>query len=89
MDRLYKKGLLSRTKVDRAYFYQPRFTRAEWRRKQAEDLVAGFLSGRGTAGELLVSCLVDAVGHHDAALLDDLEERIRLKREELEKERQE
>jgi hypothetical protein len=34
---------------------------------------------------MLVSCLVDAVGQYDAALLDDLEERIRLKR--LERER--
>ena len=83
LDRLFKKGLLSRTKVERAFIYTPRLTRLEWRQKQADDLVTGFLSAQGTAGELLVSCLVEAVGHHDVSLLDDLEERIRLKRQEL------
>lgn len=87
LDRLHKKGMLDRVKRDRAYFYAPRLTRLEWRQKQAGDLVAGFLSGPSEAGGLLVSCLVDAVGEYDAALLDDLEERIRLKRLELERER--
>src|SRR5580700_10302854 len=68
LDRLYKKGLLNRSKIERAYHYAPRLTRLEWQRKQAEDLVAGFLARPGSAGELLVSCLVDAVGQHDAAL---------------------
>jgi len=88
LDRLYKKGLLDRSKQDRAYFYAPRLSRLAWQQKQAETLVSGFLSGAGAAGELLVSCLVDAVGQHDAALLDDLEARIRIKREELDRGRQ-
>ncbi len=88
LDRLYKKGLLDRTRQDRAYFYRPRLSRQAWQQKQAEDLVSGFLSRSGAAGELLVSCLVDAVGDYDAALLDDLEARIRRKREELEQGRQ-
>jgi predicted transcriptional regulator len=86
LDRLYKKGLLSRSKQDRAYVYAPRLSRLEWQRRQAASLVSGFLAGPDTAGELLVSCLVDAVGRHDAALLDGLEERIRLKRLELQDE---
>jgi len=87
LDRLYKKGLLNRNKLDRAYLYSPALSRLHWQQKQAEDLVSGFLSRRGAAGELLVSCLVDAVGQYGAALLDDLEERIRQKRRELESER--
>ena len=87
LDRLYKKGFLSRSKSDRAYFYAPRLTRLEWQQKRAEVLVTDFLSGTGAPGDLLVSCLLDAVGQHDAALLNDLEERIRAKRHELEKER--
>jgi predicted transcriptional regulator len=84
LDRLYKKGLLNRSKVDRAYFYAPRLTRLEWQQKQAEELVTGFLAGRGSVGGVLVSCLLNAVGQHDAALLEELEERIRMKRQELE-----
>ncbi len=87
LDRLFKKGLLNRNKLDRAFIYAPRFSRLEWRQKQAEDLVSGFLASPGAPGELLVSCLIDAVGEYDAALLDDLEQRIRVKRRELEQER--
>ena len=87
LDRLFKKGFLNRNKPDRAYLYSPRFSRLEWRQKQAEDLVSGFLAAPGAPGELLVSCLINAVGEYDAALLDDLEERIRMKRRELEQER--
>ena len=42
--------------------------------------MAGFLSP-----ELLISCLVDAVGQHDKALLDELERKIKLKRKELDR----
>jgi predicted transcriptional regulator len=87
LDRLYKKGLLNRKKKERAYFYTPRLTRLEWQQKQAESLVSGYLAGPRDAGGLLVSCLVDAVGQYDASLLDDLEERILMKRRELEQER--
>jgi predicted transcriptional regulator len=85
LDRLYKKGLLTRIKRERAYFYAPRLSRLEWHQKEAEDLVSGFLSGPRPAHELLVSCLVDAFGQHDIALLDTLEEKIRLKRLELDR----
>ena len=87
LDRLYKKGLLGREKRDRAYFYLPRLSRLAWRQRQAESLVSGFLSTGGDPSDLLVSCLIDAVGRHDAALLDGLEARIRLKREELDREK--
>jgi predicted transcriptional regulator len=85
LDRLYKKGLLTRGKRDRAYFYAPRLSRVEWQQKQAEDLISGYLSGPRPSRELLVSCLVEAFGHHDAALLDELEEKIRMKRLELDR----
>jgi predicted transcriptional regulator len=84
LDRLYKKGLLARRKADRAFFYLPRQSRAEWGRKQAVDFLAEFLGGPAPSGDLLISCLVDAVGQQDAALLDELERRIRAKRRELE-----
>lgn len=83
LDRLYKKGLLSRHKSERAFLYSTRQTRLEWEQKRAGDFVAGFLNGPQAAGELLISCLVEAVGQKDAALLDDLERKIRDKRKEL------
>jgi predicted transcriptional regulator len=83
LDRLYKKGLLSRHKSERAFLYSTRQTRLEWEQKRAGEFVAGFLNGPQAAGELLMSCLVEAVGRKDAALLDELERKIRVKRKEL------
>ena len=85
LDRLFKKGLLDRHKSDRAFFYSPRFSRQEWERQRAGNLVAGFLSGPNPSRELLLSCLLDAVGEHDATLLDDLEKKIRSRRKELQR----
>jgi predicted transcriptional regulator len=83
LDRLFKKGLLDRHKLDRAFFYKPNFSRQAWERKRAETLVSGFLSGPNPSRELLLSCLLDAVGEHDAKLLDELEKKIRSRRKEI------
>jgi predicted transcriptional regulator len=82
LDRLFKKGLLGRHKSDRAFVYSPLFSRQQWERRRAGNLVAGFLSGPHPSRELLISCLLDAVGEHDAALLDELEKKIRSRRKE-------
>jgi predicted transcriptional regulator len=83
LDRLFKKGFLDRHKSARAFLYSPSLSRQEWEQKRAGSLVAGFLSGPHPARELLLSCLLDAVGGHDAKLLDELERKIRSRRKEL------
>lgn len=88
LDRLFKKGLLDRHKSDRAFVYSPSFSRQEWERRRAGNLVAGFLAGPNPSRELLLSCLLDAVGEHDATLLDDLEKKIRTRRKELSRQSQ-
>lgn len=80
LDRLYKKGLLDREKCERAFLYTPRIARDNWERQRAGDLVAGFFTGPAAAHELLLSCLVDAVGEHDPNLLDQLEAKVQSKR---------
>ncbi len=87
LDRLYKKGLLERRKLDRAFVYFARLSRREWEQQQAGELVAGLLANPKHSNEVLISCLVDAVGQHDEALLDQLEEQIRAKRKALNKRR--
>lgn len=88
LDRLFKKGLLERRKVERAFVYTPRFTRPEWERRRAGAFLTEFLAGPAPSGDLLISCLVDAVGEQDAALLDELERKVRDKRREIERGRQ-
>jgi predicted transcriptional regulator len=83
LDRLYKKGLLDRRMPDRAFLYSARLSRQGWERLRAENILAGFLDGPHASRELLLSSFLDAVGEHDAVLLDELEKKIRRKRREL------
>ncbi len=83
LDRLFKKGLLIRRKSERAFLYAPRWTRQEWEQKRAGDFVTGFLATPQATGDLLISCLVDAVGEYDTALLDELERKIQEKRRQM------
>ncbi len=83
LDRLFKKGLLDRTKVDRSFIYSPKLSRKQWEQKRAGELVAGFLRGPEPFRELLLSCFLDVVGGHDPMLLDELERKIRARRRDL------
>lgn len=83
LDRLYKKGFLDRRMPDRAFVYSPRFSQEEWERQRAESVVAGWLAGSRPSRELVFSSFLDAVGEHDASLLEELEKKIRRKRREM------
>jgi predicted transcriptional regulator len=83
LDRLYKKGLLDRRMPDRAFLYSARFSREEWERMRAQNILAGFFSAPHPSRDVLFSSFLDAVGEHDARLLDELEKKIRSKRKEL------
>jgi len=80
LDRLFKKGLLRREKRDRAFIYSTALTPREVEGKRAVDLVRRFFSDSGEPPELLLSCLVDAVGGYDTSLLDQLESGIQAAR---------
>jgi predicted transcriptional regulator len=83
LDRLYKKGLLDRRMPERAFLYSTRMSREEWERTRADSLVAGFLAGPPPTRDLLLSSFLEAVGEHDAELLNELEKKIRQKRRDL------
>lgn len=83
LERLFKKGLLTRVKSGRAFIYAPALARDEWERRRASNLMASFLNGSQPSRELLVSTLLNVVGEHDKNLLDELERKIRLRRKEL------
>jgi predicted transcriptional regulator len=82
LDRLHKKGVLARTKVGRAFAYEPRFERSELEARVAARTVEELLgSARNRrALEPLLSCFVDAVSERDRLLLDDLERLLKAKR---------
>ena len=85
LDRLFKKGLLNRRKRERAFVYSPRMTPEQWESHRVGELLDNLLGQPKPYGELLISCLVEAVGEHDEALLAELERKIKLKREELDR----
>jgi predicted transcriptional regulator len=80
MDRLFKKRLLDRRKVGRAFVYTATATRDEMEGAVATELVQNLLKRHGGEPLPLLSSLVDAVSDRDRALLDDLERLIREKR---------
>ncbi|HEY2907432.1 MAG TPA: BlaI/MecI/CopY family transcriptional regulator [Vicinamibacterales bacterium] len=84
MDRLYKKGLLTRRKVGRAFMYSAAASRTEIEGAVATELVQSLLKRDGEPLPVL-SSLVDAVSDRDRALLTELERLIREKRRELQR----
>ena len=82
VDRLYKKELLDRTAEGRAFRYTPRHTSGEMQRVAAFEGIQQLL-GSGDASALPLSYLVDALGTHDAQLLDELQILVERKRTEL------
>ena len=78
LDRMYRKGYLIREKQAKAFVYAPRYTRDEFERMLAQE-VLGALIGHFT--EPALSTFVDLVSDEPGAL-DQLEEKIRAKRRE-------
>lgn len=83
LDRLFRKGLLTRRKVDRAFLYAAAMSKPEWQQKLAGEFVSEYLAGPENMGGMLISCLIDAAGQHDPALLDELTRKIAAKKREL------
>jgi len=80
MDRLYHKSLLHRKTDLRAYVYGPAMTAPELDAQVAHDLINALLTCRRDTSDRLASELVDAMSTRDAALLDAVEEEIRVRR---------
>lgn len=86
LDRLYKKGFLTRRKSGRAFLYSPKFTPEELERGLAEDVIGSLLDAGCEHIEPVLACIVDAVSDRDRELLDELERLVQEKRRTLESE---
>jgi predicted transcriptional regulator len=83
LDRLFKKGLLVREKRDRAFLYTPAITSDDLEHNRASALVHRFFSGSAANNDVLLSCLVNAVQSYDTDLLNQLEEKVRIARQQI------
>ena len=82
LDRLFKKGVLTRSEEGRAFRYVARFSRDELRREAAGYAFRQLLDA-SPASSLPLSFLVEILGERDAQLLDDLRKLVERKRREL------
>jgi predicted transcriptional regulator len=82
LDRLFKKGLLTRSEEGRAFRYAPRYSREELHREEAGHAFRQLLDA-SPASSLPLSFLVELLGERDARLLDDLRKLVERKRREL------
>jgi predicted transcriptional regulator len=82
LDRLFKKGLLTRSEEGRAFRYAPRFSREEMHREVAGHAFRQLLDA-SPASSLPLSFLVEILGERDEQLLDDLRKLVDRKRREL------
>ncbi len=80
LERLYRKGLLHRTKEGHAYIYQPALEREQLLARLIEGATAP-VAGRA-AEDSLLTAFVDFAAEHDEAGLDRLEALIARKRAE-------
>jgi predicted transcriptional regulator len=77
LDRMHRKGYLTREKTGKAFIYAPRFTREEFERGLAQEVLGALLGG---VGETALSTFIELIGD-DGAKLDRLESLIKEKRE--------
>jgi predicted transcriptional regulator len=80
MDRLFKKRLLGRRKIGRAFVYHATATQQELEGAVANEVMQSLLCADGREALPVLSSLVDAVSERDRALLDELERLVREKR---------
>jgi predicted transcriptional regulator len=84
LDRLYRKGFLTRERSGRAYAYRPVETRDQVATGIASRALTSLMPSDPRSIRTLLSTFVDEVGRRDASLLDELAEEVRRRREELE-----
>jgi predicted transcriptional regulator len=82
LDRLFKKGFVTRTRHGRAFAYTAARSRAQVEAALAAGVLTGLLSSGSGAALPILSNLVDAVSAEDGGLdlLDTLEQLVRDKR---------
>src|SRR4030095_2038206 len=83
LDRLFRKGTLAREKSGRAFFYRPKSTQQELISELAGSTFATLLPGDAAFARPILSMFVDTVSERDKAMLDDLEELVKARRDEL------
>ena len=79
LDRLYKKGLLQRRKLGKAFYYLPTMTQEGYHGRLTQHLL-GMVLEDGADKNIVLSSFVDAVSETNRKLLDELDQLLKAKR---------
>ena len=79
MDRLYKKGMLRRRKLGKAYIYVAALTEKEYQERLTHHLFGMVLHDMNNSNTVLAN-FVDAVSDTDEKLLERLDQLVKAKR---------
>jgi len=78
VDRLYKKGMLLRRKVGKAYLYAPALSRQDYRERLAQSLI-GMALNDSQHRHVVLSCFVEVVSEADRQMLNRLDQLVKAK----------
>src|SRR5215469_8142369 len=79
LDRLFKKGLLDRRKVGKAFYYKARLNENEYHERLTQHLI-GMVLHDGRNSNVVLSGFVDAVSGKDEQMLDKLDQLVKAKK---------
>lgn len=82
LDRLFKKGILARRPVNRAFYYSAQVNREEYQHQLTRHLL-GIAADEAGNQRVVLSSFVEYVSESDLKLLDELDEIIKAKRRSL------
>ena len=82
LDRLFKKGILDRRPLGRAFVYRAKVTKEEYNQQLTQHLL-GIAVHEAGSRQAVMSCFVDYVSESDRKLLDELDGLIKAKRRSL------
>jgi predicted transcriptional regulator len=83
LDRLYRKGTLTREKSGRAFYYRPKLSKQQLLSHLTGSTLATLLPVDAASMRPILSMFVDTVSERDCGLLDELEQLVRARRDEL------
>ncbi len=83
LDRLHRKGVLTRQQEGRAFIYRTRISREQIALNGLQRALARVADSFRNEARPVMACLLDAVNEHDLLSLDELETMIRERRKTL------
>jgi predicted transcriptional regulator len=85
LDRLYKKGVLDRRLVGRAFVYSAKVSKPQYDHELTQHLL-GIAERESGSRHAVLSCFVDYVSQSDRKLLDELDALVKAKKRDLKRE---